>query len=181
MVSTMSEGRAAEHAALAVHMVDYAHIAPAELSRASDEATRIWARIDVPLDWQSGEAPPAQSARDHPLDVFIIVLDQEMAHKMIVAEHRGDGVLGRAVPEALRAYIFYDRVKIASGRFDAPQGVVLGEVFAHELGHLLLGHNHSSSGLMRAEPDFTSKRLEFADTDGQKIRSGILSKLAALK
>jgi hypothetical protein len=98
---------------------------------------------------------------------------------MIVSEHRGDGVLARAVAEALRAYVFYDRVKNTSARYGSARGVLLGDVVAHELGHLLIGHSHSQDGLMKAQPDFASKRLAFAATDGVRIRAGILARLAA--
>ena len=169
-------------AAMAVHIEDYTAVSNNEVSRAEVEATRIWNNIDVTLTWRMGEA---KSAKDHPvvnatsaLDVTVLLLNQDMAQRMITQEHRGAGVLARAVPEALRVYVFYDRVRNESERYPDPRGVILGRVVAHELAHLLLGHTHSQSGLFRAEPDLGSPREAFASDDAEKIRSGIVALLA---
>jgi hypothetical protein len=169
--------------AMLVHLVDYAGVPGLELARATGESSKLWSKIGVKTAWKDGEDAHAQIAARvdgvPALGVVVVILNDEMARKMIVAEHRAEGVLGRAVPEAGRAYIFYDRVKSASRQLSAVQGVLLGEVFAHELGHLLLGHNHSPDGLMRAQPDFGSPHLAFTPGDGVKIRTGILAQVAA--
>jgi hypothetical protein len=162
--------RAATDPTLHVHIVDYAAMSGEQRARAESEAARLWSAIDVRLTWSEGD--PLVATPDA-LDVTLVVLRQDMAQRMIVAEHRGDGVLGRAVPEALRAYVFYDRVNTASDTLDAPRGAVLGRVFAHELAHLLLGHTHSHSGLFRAAPDLGSPREHFAPDDGTRIRTAI--------
>lgn len=159
------------------HLVDYASMEADEIGRATTQASLIWADIGVRLTWDRGGEPRSVSD-EAALDATVLVLRHDMAQRMIAAENRGPGVLGRAVPEALRAYIFYDRVRTVSERYGTLDGSVLGKVFAHELGHLLLGHNHSAAGLMRAQPDLRSTRLAFSPDDGAKIRTGILAKLA---
>ena len=168
-------------AAMAVHVIDYTAVSNNVVSRAEVEATRIWNNIDVSLTWSVGDA---RSANDRPvanrassLDVRVLLLNQDMAQRMITQEHRGPGVLARAVPEAMRVYVFYDRVSMESERYADPRGVILGRVVAHELAHLLLGHTHSQTGLFRAEPDLGSAREAFARDDAEKIRSGIFALL----
>jgi hypothetical protein len=168
--------------AMDVHVVDYANASADELTRASVEASRLWNGIDVALSWtRDANHTPAQhivQAGPHPLDVTVLLLRQDMAQRMITQEHRGPGVLARAVPEASRVYVFYDRVKAESAQFGDAPGVILGRVLAHELGHLLLGHSHSNTGLMRAEPELGSAHLAFAKDDAVKIRAGILAKIS---
>jgi hypothetical protein len=176
--------RAAQPIAMAAHITDYVHVPDDELARASAEASRIWSGIDVTLSWTHADAATRNPSRrilddGPPIDVDVLLLRQDMAQRMILQEHRGPGVLARAVPEALRVYVFYDRVRNESVEFKDAPGIILGRVVAHELGHVLLGHSHSSSGLMRAEPDLGSKFLAFAPADGAKIRDGILAKTAA--
>lgn len=163
-----------------VHIIDYAAVSNNEVSRAESETTRLWKNIDVSLTWSEGEPTRraiADAASAHTLDATALLLNQDMAQRMITQEHRGPGVLARAVPEAMRVYVFYDRVKLESERYPDPRGVILGRVVAHELAHLLLGHTHSDSGLFRAQPDLGSPREAFAREDAEKIRAGIFALL----
>jgi len=164
-------------AIMRAHLVDYASMSADEVRRATTEASEIWSDIGVRLLWDPNGATVA--GLEPSLAVTVLVLRQDMAERMIAAEHRDPGVLARAVPEALRVYIFYNRVRAVGERYGGPQGSVLGKVFAHELGHLLLGHTHSSSGLMRAQPDLKSTGLGFSPDDGARIRAGITQKIAA--
>jgi len=160
-----------DRAIMRAHLVDYVTMDAEEFRRSTTEASTIWSDIGVRLTWDRGGVSTAST--EPALEVTVLVLRQDMAQRMIAAENRGPGVLGRAVPEALRAYIFYDRVRAVSERYGGPEGSVLGKVFAHELGHLLLGHTHSPSGLMRAQPDLRSMRLGFSPEDAARIRMGV--------
>ena len=62
---------------------------------------------------------------------------------------------GYAVPEGFaipRAYAFYSAVQEVSWRTLRPEGVVLGSLFVHEIGHLL-GLKHQPHGAMRSNLD----------------------------
>src|SRR5690348_831432 len=48
------------------------------------------------------------------------------------------------------ANVFYDRVEHISYLWDLDPGEILGDAMAHELGHLLLGADHSGQGIMKA-------------------------------
>jgi hypothetical protein len=63
------------------------------------------------------------------------------------------------------AWIFYDPIKSFAAERDLSVAQLLGHVFAHELGHMLLGANsHSGTGLMR--PRWSSRELLAADHGG---------------
>jgi len=58
--------------------------------------------------------------------------------------------LGSADPQVRRAHIFLDQVKALDFRSPRSLGSILGDVMAHELGHLLLPlPGHSWAGIMR--------------------------------
>ena len=63
------------------------------------------------------------------------------------------------------AWIFYDPIKSFAVERELSLAQLLGHVFAHEFGHLLLGANsHSGMGLMRAQ--WSSRELRAADQGG---------------
>lgn len=54
--------------------------------------------------------------------------------------------------QGFRCYLFYDRIERLAGESRLPQRILLGDVLAHETGHLLLGSNsHSLVGIMSAK------------------------------
>jgi hypothetical protein len=58
--------------------------------------------------------------------------------------------LGFAAPRVRRAYVFYDRIQALNVRSPPSIPSILGDVMAHELGHLLLPlPGHSADGIMR--------------------------------
>jgi hypothetical protein len=172
---------AAVKATLIVHIENYAGARLTDLARAGGEASRIYEDVGVRLVWLSaGESAQIDSIRGPAIDAHILLLDHNMAQRMIIEEHRADNVLGRAVPEAWRAYIFYDRVMNAGAVHNYDRGLVLGKVIAHEMGHLFLGHHHAQTGLMRPELDLRST-IGFTLQQGGTIRETIGAVAAGLQ
>ena len=63
--------------------------------------------------------------------------------------------LGLAMPApegrpASHAFVFYGRVEDFGKRIGYPVGLLLGAAIAHEVGHLLIGPEHTAGGIMRA-------------------------------
>ena len=75
------------------------------------------------------------------------------------------------------AYALYGRIEDWAGRRHLFVSSLLGEVMAHELGHLLLGdHNHSESGIMRANWELRSGVPDhFTKAQGEAIRQCLLA------
>ena len=61
----------------------------------------------------------------------------------------GDSVVDRESKSGAFATIHADRVSWMASRAGIAQAVLLGLAIAHELGHLLLGSSHTSTGIMR--------------------------------
>jgi hypothetical protein len=94
-----------------------------------------------------------------------------------IAAEGGDGGFG------CDAWVFYDQVKEAAvqTRLSLPQ--ILGNVIAHELGHLLLGvHSHSGSGVMHARWSREELlaadlgELSFSNSERTRIRNSVIAR-----
>jgi len=128
------------------------------LTSAKAIVARIYLREGVGLRWagRSVVTPdplgdPLQG-RDSVPTLRIIILPDSLA-ECVDADSRALGLAtGNETQPGQVAYVFYNRVRNLSVRYDDRHGGVLGHVIAHEIGHLLLPHGtHSGTGLMRAD------------------------------
>jgi hypothetical protein len=94
--------------------------------------------------------------------------------------HRADSVYGFTLES--NVWVFFDRVKASASELQLNTAHILGNVIAHELGHLLLGENaHSAWGLMRAwwspQQLMAANRgeLSFSNMERAKIRDFVLA------
>jgi hypothetical protein len=94
--------------------------------------------------------------------------------------HRADSVYGFTLEN--NAWVFFDRVKASASELQLNTAHILGNVIAHELGHLLLGENaHSTWGLMRAwwspQQLMVANRggLSFSNIECVKIRDFVVA------
>ena len=135
-----------------VRVNDYAQVSQATLSGAEREAERIMGKAGLRTDWLNcpvnSKLEVAQDPCKEPLQPMDIVL-------RLIPEPQNnkykDSVFGFAVvPILASVYVNYvvERAKRDNAEFEIP--MVLGNVIAHEIGHLLLGVNsHSGSGIMQ--------------------------------
>jgi hypothetical protein len=73
-------------------------------------------------------------------------------HVVLAAQSREAprDILGEALLNSGRIYVFYDRVKQLARTRQLPLGTILGRVLAHEVGHHVLpGQGHARWGIMR--------------------------------
>jgi hypothetical protein len=122
---------------------------------------------EIEANWMQCEIP-SPGVADNPrctdkagaVDLVVRILPHEMA------EFRGHNEIGVAfLPSGSgfgqQASVFYNRVQEHSVRWGGSEGLLLGHVIAHELGHLLLGANsHATSGIM--SQGWTSSTVEKA-------------------
>jgi hypothetical protein len=78
--------------------------------------------------------------------------------------------------------VFYERARELHNSWSFPLAVVMGNVMAHELGHLLLGSNsHASAGIMRARWQGEDLRramradLRFTDQQAESMRRKLIA------
>ena len=138
---------------ISVH--DYADVPPAQLAAAQTEARRIFRQAGVETVWLTCSPKLEKTEPDGCSLVDATHLVLKILSQGISAQVRDrDDVLGNAILDekgtGYYAYAFYDRVqRVAEER--RLGHALLGNVLAHEIGHLLLGSNsHTVSGIMSA-------------------------------
>jgi hypothetical protein len=141
------------------------------LSYASSLVSRMYAAIDVQINWRPARNCPASAIR--------------VKLEMFTLPHKMPGALAYALPyERTRIVVFYDRVlETEPRRIPA----LTAHVIAHEIGHILEGVcRHSSSGVMKAEWDeddlskMAWKPLPFAPEDVFIIHQGLQDRTTAV-
>jgi hypothetical protein len=128
--------------------VDNVANVPVDVLRASEaRAAEVFGGIAVQLEWIDGQT----ASHDGVITEYtVVIMARGAAQKKAATEGLADGVVGEAARLAHRAYIFYDRIVALRVVRPRALGSILGDVIAHELGHLMLPANsHSASGIMR--------------------------------
>jgi hypothetical protein len=163
--------------------------------RAKEEMARIYREAGINVSWIDPESVPgqpdsAESTADLRPGFGLVVLPEEITERLTVAPDALGGATGTRDGRGRMAYVFYDRVeRIASAYLnpsrqrpmDMDTVVVLAHAMAHEVGHLLLPHGHSDTGLMRADWDGDDLRsavdgdLNFTAEQAKLIRSRLLA------
>jgi hypothetical protein len=183
-----------------VHVCNRADLDTVTLSRAETEASLLLRSSHIQSDWRASCAPDPSRSRDDLTQIStaplpIQALGSPVLHVRLVRggplSAKAKYVLGRASrlsDGGLQARIFVDRVRAlsdaqANGTKDGRPGrfeILLGQVLAHELGHLLLPSlEHSSQGLMHANwsdvdlRQVTDARLRFTEEEGQRMRENL--------
>ena len=153
---------------ITVRIDDQAHVQGGYLKFAEARAAEVFAMRGVKLDWIDGE----QANRLNVVAPYtILIMAEANATLKAKMEHLGMDVLGQGAPLVGRAYIYYDRIIRLNPV--PPRDVIttLGDVIAHELGHLLLPPGHSNLGIMRPSINMISRRLEtFTDVEAAQLR-----------
>ena len=169
---------AEREATIVLHVTNYADLSREVLEGAMARVAMIYERIGVRIAWVDDMGSVRRHA-DGQLHLTVLLLSREMAEKQISAAGIKEGVLGLAHPEGGRASIFCDRIAAAPG---APKyfPVPLGDVIAHEVGHLMLGANsHSRTGIMRAYTNVHALHLQSFDKAQERIIRSTLLEPAA--
>lgn len=156
---------------MTIHVSNYAGVDPKELAEAERVATRVFKDSGVTARWVDARdvSAGAYSARlekygHGPSQIQLHIQSSSMAGSLGLSSE----VMGLAPgngPDRQLVYVFYDRVKELAQRQVAAQvrgNVVaraggcriLGEMIAHEIGHILLNlPGHSETGVMRGNWD----------------------------
>jgi len=178
--SSSAAGREADpELRITVRMDDKAGVHGAVLRLAEARAADVFAMSGVGVDWLDGE----EANRRKILAPYTVLIMAEAPSQLKAAmEGLGTDVMGQGAPFVGRAYIYYDRVLHL--RPTPPRDVIttLGDVIAHELGHLILPPGHSPVGIMRPSINMTSRRVEtFTKDEASKIRELLHRRFAEAK
>ena len=153
--------------------MNYAALSREVLDETMARVASVYKVIGVRTVWVESERS-ADQRQNSALHLSILLLSRDMADKKISLEGLKDGVFGQAHQPTGRAYIFCERIATmpdAPGYFPIP----LGDVIAHEVGHLVLGTNsHSRRGIMRADANVHTIHLQtFDEAQARTIRYGV--------
>ena len=150
-------------ATIVLHVENHASLPGDVMRGAKARVAKIYEVIGVRIVWvDSNEA--VRDRRDGRLHLTVVLLSDDMARKKMSAERLKGKVVGQAHFFSGRAYIFCGRIAPMAGkpRFFA---IPLGDVIAHEVGHLLLRENsHSQTGIMRRAVDMDAAHVQRFDT-----------------
>lgn len=173
---------------------NYAAIPFGVLAQTKTEAARILhcARIDIqwldcPLSPRDSDRFPACPVEPGPTMLVLRIQSQSMADRLRQVEGSfGFALLSDDGSFAMVANIFAHDAEQLARRCGMCQGVILGHVVAHEVGHLLLGPgSHSTSGMMHdswrvKELEVIAQgRMVFTPTEAKSLRANIRARIAA--
>lgn len=141
-----------------VGVYNYAGVARLQLRVGVRQAAALLAEANVRIAWAeySGRRLSVPSGIPAP-DFSVRILNASRLRRVRQisrAELMGEAFISWKAVETVPgriANVFYDRVKHVSTLWDMFPGQVLGDAMAHELGHLLLGPQHSRRGIMKAD------------------------------
>src|SRR5262245_50966006 len=152
----------------AVVRLDNIALVPVDyLDFAESRAAEVFSSIGVRVTWIGEDT----AFREHLRPPFTVVLIKSGAQ--LLARPAVVDALGFADPGVSRAHVIYDRVEALTSRSRRSAASLLGDVIAHELGHLMLpSPRHSARGIMRSGVDVQTRPLEtFTDLQARQIVS----------
>ncbi len=121
-----------------LYVRDHAGVGSAKMTAAKVRMSKIYATAGVDVVWVD----------QWDSDALMVTIIEGAAQQTIIDQtHAGDYVMGFAPDGGRNAFVFYDRVSELSD----DSSTLLGQVLAHEVGHLLMPRQgHSPDGIMRA-------------------------------
>jgi hypothetical protein len=177
------------HPQLILRVHNYAHVDAGFLHGAEEIARRILREAKVDAKWVDCPLPQEEDDRypECPANLgttaFVLnVLTPEMAGSI---QTRGEA-LGYAltpcdeIATSCAINVLYFRVAELAARSNILPARLLGHVLAHELGHMLLGMNHSSKGIMRGAWGRNDLKvigvgfLDFSSDQAEQMRATLL-------
>lgn len=177
-------GATEEKARVTVSVYNEAAVPGEVLSRAEQAASRIFQRAGIEVNWLNCQVPAASEQAS--------ITCREVAfpkHLHLRIVRRSAGLNGEAMGVSFQgedgigcfADLFYEPMERLEESDGTNVASLLGQVAAHEIGHLLLGRNsHAVAGIMQARwtaDRLTSPalaRLVFLDRESQKMKERLL-------
>jgi hypothetical protein len=157
-ISAMCMADPKETRSLTVIVRDYARLPGSSISELENVSTTLFAHAGIRLEWvhctghQQGPSSPECAAYLKPGTVLLRILESRLGPP----NKLGDP-LGAAIVESGYASIYADAIQKYADHTGLSATTLMGYAVTHEIGHLLLGKDHSSSGIMSAswgKPEF---------------------------
>jgi hypothetical protein len=158
-----------------------AKVRPAILSGALIQASEIFRRIGVEIEWVEGSSRQRLGSSQ----LYLRIIPRLFPNTRCPLGPSHLGYAATSEEGGVLATIFFHRVEALAW---GDPSFALGSAIAHELGHLLLGNGrgnggpHSASGLMRAQwqrDDLKRKAretMQFRSEDADRLRARLLER-----
>ncbi len=160
-----------------IHVRNYAEPGAKELAEAELFAAGVFRQAGIATRWvEDGDASDAstlssavENLNNH-CNIYVAIQSQMMTDRLTVPNN-AMGLAPGSGPDRKLVYVFYDRAKDLARRqvADKVRGLVavragisqiLGEMIAHEIGHVLLNlPSHTDTGIMRGYWDLKDLQL----------------------
>jgi hypothetical protein len=146
-----------EHPAITVRLENWAEASPVQLSEAQRAAGKIFRDAGFEINWLPVRS---RSASAEPRTGATLLMRISQSQDFGYAEP-SIGFRWERGPNDFLAIVFLDRVEKLARKWNvhSETAAVLGCAMAHELAHLLMGSEHSSDGIMKAEWNSRAVRL----------------------
>jgi len=161
--------------AVAIQIHNLAGAPPPVVLDAAREVARVYAEIDVQVDWID--------AQEHDPTVVHVILISDETGDLRRARHTVMGATVWTTAGTPVVYVFYRRVQAIAARYTSAVSLVFACTLAHELGHVLMPDQaHSSHGLMRATwsreelQRADQGQLHFTPDEVARIRGSVVSR-----
>lgn len=157
---------------LVVEWRDVARVPLAVTKEAKAEVDRTFHAAGVRILW----VEPGRSMHAYPPMLTLLIVRSSM-REAPRQDESGPMTLGLAPTCGTWAQVFYDRVTAAVAQGQLSTSVVLANVIAHELGHLLLPTSrHASSGVMGERVALQGPALRrFSSEQARLIRAALVN------
>jgi hypothetical protein len=165
---------------LMVLVHDYAGLSDSAINELETVSAVLLSRAGIRIQWvhclghQQGPRPTLCDANLETGSVLIRILAAHPGHP----NKLGDP-LGSAVVENSFASLYVSEIRKYADHNGLPAGTLMAYAATHEIGHLLLGENHSSSGIMRAVwgrteyRDIAQRWLGFSAAERQALQEAV--------
>ena len=156
----------AQTSSLRVHLRNDARLGDDTVAAARQLVSEIYSHAGLELIWANDEA------------ALTIILRPRASKQTVLRAPDALGYTpGGGTERGRLAFVIVNRVNEVSDGYRAQRSVVLGVAMAHELGHLLISNEHSTTGMMKAyfnQADFRSAKngcLLFTDQQARLLRN----------
>jgi predicted Zn-dependent protease len=196
------------HLTITIHVYNYAEVPSQTLIQAEQITEAIFRKTAVEIQWLGSPLDSANKQENssdrksfHSSDIQLNILPRPMSESFGPSRDLGFALGVGPNPEV--AYVFYDRAErlarqqIAEKRLRetstgiaerrAEMGQILGNIVAHELGHLLGLCSHPRTGIMRADWNLTDLQdiacgyFLFTSEQGEVIRAEVSRRIQPQK
>jgi hypothetical protein len=164
---------------LRLHVENHSDVPSSVLHSAEVELTHLYKTVGVRVLWSTR---PDHSDCLRAQTIHVVLMSSSMEDRLDQRRGRASNVLGSASREALRAYVYWPRIKSHVSRVVVSLGDALGFVMAHEVGHIVLpSAGHSPTGIMQEDyPVHSIYMRRFTPDQAATIRAfALLSNKAA--